>query len=161
MGSMYNVSIRDIKRQAGLTKKVEYNEPCDIAEVDLLGPVNVVLKLTNATSRITIDGHIETHVSLTCSRCLESYRHHLQFDFFEEFLPEGSPELGNGKDLEWEDLSRFTYTGDSIDVYELIRQNILAEVPMKPLCREDCKGLCTVCGENLNSESCSCSVDSE
>lgn len=154
--NMYNISIRDIKRQAGLTKKVEYNEPFDIVEVDLSEHVNVVLKLTNASSRITIDGNIETSVSLTCSRCLKTYRHHLKFDFFEEFLPEGSPELGDEKDLEWEDLSRFSYNGDSIDVYELIRQNILAEIPIKPLCREDCRGLCTVCGRNLNYESCSC-----
>jgi len=156
---MYNISIRDIRRQAGLTKKVEYNESFDVAEVELSGPVKIFLKLTNASSRITVNGHIEAHVLLTCSRCLETYSHHLNFDFFEEFLPEGSPELIIRKDLDWEDLSRFSYVGDSIDVYEMIRQNILAEIPIKPLCDENCRGLCIVCGINLNNESCFCSFD--
>jgi uncharacterized protein len=158
---MITLNIHDIRKQPGLSMTWDYEDTPDIAEVDLEDKVYVKLKLTNVASRILVEGSIRTAVKLECARCLVDYVCPLEFSFIEEFLPEGSPELSEHDTLSWEDLSRFSFSGDIIDIYEMIRQNIITAVPVKPLCSEDCKGLCINCGKSRNTESCSCPVEEE
>lgn len=156
---MIRVNIRRIKKQNGLTTTFESTRGPDLAEVDLEEPFYTRLKFTNASSRIIVNGLIRVVILLECVRCLEKFPYRAEFEFYEEFLPEDSPELKDENNLEWEDLSRFTYDGDEIDVYELLRQNILTAIPMKPLCDENCRGICPKCGADLNREACSCNLE--
>lgn len=59
-------------------------------------------------------------------------------------------------ELDSENLSVAYYEGDRIDLGEEVRQSIILALPMKPVCREDCLGLCSHCGRNLNKEKCGC-----
>lgn len=134
------ISIFDIVKQPGLSKRFEYKGSVDLVQVDLASDVEIEFKLTNASSRILLEGYIRTSIFLTCSRCLEQYAQALDIRVNEEFLPPGSSELETEK-LGWENVSLFTYENDQIDIYEVIRQNILAAIPIKPLCSEDCSGI--------------------
>ena len=57
------------------------------------------------------------------------------------------------------DLDLDYYTGESVDLESLLREQIILMMPLKPLCDENCKGLCPHCGANLNRETCTCSTD--
>ena len=59
-------------------------------------------------------------------------------------------------ELSEEDMSVDFIMGDEIDLDEVVREQIYFSLPMKSLCREDCRGLCPVCGINLNKEECKC-----
>ena len=64
---------------------------------------------------------------------------------------------GDGeREIEEDDLTTAFYENDEIDLGHLMREQFYLSLPMKPLCRTDCRGLCVVCGTNLNRETCSC-----
>jgi uncharacterized protein len=101
---------------------------------------------------------LSTAVELTCSRCLSLFQQPLTLNFEEEYLPTVDVVSGVPLPLS-EESSTFTIDGHHIlDLMEAIRQYTLLTIPMKPLCREDCAGLCPNCGQNLNQGPCDCPV---
>jgi uncharacterized protein len=85
-------------------------------------------------------------VSQPCVRCLEPVVQEIDLDINETYL------LNSEDDPDQEDV--FALESDVLDVTDIVRQNLLVEVDEFPLCREDCKGLCPVCGANLNETTC-------
>lgn len=100
----------------------------------------------------------KTKAKLICSKCLEEFEFPLEVEFEEEFFPTRDVETGAPIPLpEDEDLEGFSISEKHIlDLREAIRQYILLSLPMKPLCRPDCAGLCPKCGHNLNMGPCGC-----
>lgn len=105
---------------------------------------------------IAIRFQLEGEAALQCSRCLGSFRHPIHVDITEEFRPGRGGVPGELEDDAETGATFVRYQGDRIDVGEVLRQHILLEVPMKPLCREDCQGLCPTCGQNRNEDRCRC-----
>ena len=106
---------------------------------------------------ILVHAALDVETSLDCSRCLSSYRHASSIAIEEEFLP--SVDLPSGRNLsaESEDGADFHIDGDhTLDLTEAVRQYAIASEPLKPLCTDDCSGLCHSCGANLNVSSCQC-----
>lgn len=135
-----NVHIGEILKQSGLYRRFHYEGDLDLAEADLDGGVEIDLKLTNVSSRILVEGVVKTSIILECARCLESFDWPVEIEIQEQFLPAKSPELED-RDLGWDNLSLFAFSEDRIELYEVLRQNILASIPAKPLCDEECPGL--------------------
>ena len=73
------------------------------------------------------------------------------------YLPH-SENIGDEREVEEDDLSDAFYRDDQIDLGQLMEEQFYLALPMKPLCREDCRGLCASCGANLNEETCDCQV---
>jgi len=73
--------------------------------------------------------------------------------------PKSDDEQPDDLELSKEDLEECFYRGDVIDLTEILREQILLALPMYPRCSPDCKGLCSVCGVNLNQEACDCNRD--
>lgn len=95
-----------------------------------------------------------------CSRCVSRFRLPIKLSVEEEFLP--TVDVNTGELLRVDEGDEGTFTiGQShmLDLREALRQYEIASTPMKPLCREDCAGLCPVCGTNLNEGSCTCAVE--
>lgn len=112
------------------------------------------LMLTNAGEGILATGIVRGHVVGTCDRCLERAEFDLAAEVDEYFLfkaPSETSSLGEGED----DVD-FSLVGDdhTIDLTDALEASVLMETPFVVLCREDCKGLCPVCGENLNEHDC-------
>ena len=126
----------------------------DSSEILVLGKIRVTLTADRQLREIRIRGQFQVNVELPCSRCLEPVRFPVvaQFDqFYESEHPlEGEIELQE-KDTE---ISFFS--GDFIEVSDIVREQILLALPVKPICEEACKGLCPHCGKNRNQEACSC-----
>ncbi len=114
--------------------------------------------LTRAARGILLAGSFSCPVRLTCGRCLASFPHLVGFDVQEMFYP--SIDIATGLPLalpEEDDSSSFTIDEHHLlDTSEMIRQYCLLAIPMKPLCRADCGGLCPDCGANLNEKHCGC-----
>jgi uncharacterized protein len=100
-------------------------------------------------------GHFEGH----CSRCLQQYPFILEKSF--EFVLSPAPAKSDNKkisELNREELGLSYYSGEEINLTPLIKEQILLALPTRPLCEENCLGLCGSCGANLNFEACACST---
>ncbi len=112
------------------------------------------LMLTNAGEGILATGMVRGHVVGTCDRCLDPAAFDLAAEVDEYFLfkaPSETSSLGDGED----DVD-FALVGSdhTIDLTEALEAAVLMDTPFVVLCREDCKGLCPVCGQNLNEADC-------
>ncbi|MCI5872810.1 MAG: DUF177 domain-containing protein [Clostridiales bacterium] len=100
--------------------------------------------------RLLIQGDVDLTVSIPCSRCLEDVPTDIHFSVDKEL------EL-NGSEVNDEEMEVTDYLiGLNLDIDKLIYGEILVNWPMKVLCKEDCKGICKVCGMNLNKGNCDC-----
>lgn len=120
----------------------------------LRGRVEIVDKGT-----VHVRGRLESTVEIDCGRCLERYPVALgqELDLF--YLPRAA-----GQDEAQEEEVELTdrdvvvgyYDADQLDLGEVVREQVLLALPLKPLCREDCRGLCPTCGQNRNLSPCGC-----
>ena len=109
------------------------------------------------TGRYKVAGRLTGELELTCSRCLEPFRLPVTTEFDLRYVPRVENAGEGEREVEEDDLSTAFYDGDEIDLSHLITEQFQLALPMKPLCRHDCKGLCPHCGTNLNTGSCGCS----
>lgn len=155
-----NVDISNLKQQIGNELIIEQDEKFDVLdEVKFTSPLPVKLHLINTGEVIKITGHLEGEVLLQCIRCLEDFNYNLQWDFkidLYERKEKVEVEYYN-KQLKANELEKSFYQGKNIDLKEEIRQQIILSLPMKTICKEDCLGLCSNCGVNLNKITCGCS----
>lgn len=88
-------------------------------------------------------GEVTTQVVLNCSRCLKTFTKDLHLEINEQLSINGDDEF-------------ISINNDNIDIYEIIENSIIVELPVKRLCNEECKGLCQYCGGDLNHKQCCC-----
>ena len=133
--------------------------PIDEAELRVIEALQLSGRLEHADdSAFHLSGSISAAVELACVRCLEPFRLDLREILDLLFLPP-SANAGSGDEehkLKDEDLSVSFYREDKIDLSQLIREQLYLALPMKPVCRADCAGLCPVCGVNRNLTRCDC-----
>jgi len=129
-------------------------------EIGQVGDVEWSGYLERKGSRIRFAGSLTATLEPPCVRCLEPSREVLRRDFdlfFEErdsFIFEEDAEI----ELEEADTHTAFITGTMLNLADVIAEQLVLALPMKPLCASDCKGLCPVCGRNLNTDPCECTV---
>lgn len=101
-------------------------------------------------------GRIEALLDLGCGRCLERFPWSVGVDIDMLYLPESENALEGDARIEEADVNTAFYRDEKIDLAELVREQFQLTVPMKPLCRDDCLGLCVHCGGNRNTTPCEC-----
>jgi uncharacterized protein len=123
---------------------------------EIVAPVELEFDIHKDKDKFRLVGRVRTELELTCSRCVEPYLFPIDAQFDQRYLPssaasgETETQVGEG------DLETSYYADDEIDLNELMREQFYLALPMKPLCREDCRGLCPQCGTNLNTGTCDC-----
>ena len=90
---------------------------------------------------------VKTEIERTCGRCLKVFTEPLAAQVVEKFYPAGAENIEN---------DAFIYESDLLDITEPVRESLLLAVPLQSLCREDCRGLCPVCGADRNEGDCGC-----
>jgi uncharacterized protein len=105
---------------------------------------------------VRITGRMRGSIEASCSRCLEPFAVAVDAPLDLMFLPIGENAGVGEHEVGEDDLGVSFYREETIDLGDMMREQIYLAVPMKPLCREDCKGLCPVCGINRNREVCTC-----
>ena len=166
------LDLNEIAHSVGMhyTYPVDEEEP----EFEPLGltldaPVRGSLDFFNTGKVIVVRGGLDTVVRLECSRCLTQFARPQHVDVEEELpvvslgpYPLSEEEQREEEELEEElAVPEELFHENVLDLTELIRQNLLVALPLAPVCREDCRGLCPHCGKDLNSGACSCVSEEE
>jgi len=120
-------------------------------------PVALTFDVLKDKRQFRLVGRLKTTLELPCGRCLEPFSWPVDASFDLRYQPLA---VGSGQEVERQidedDLSTAVYENDEIDLALLMREQFVLSLPMKPLCGGECKGLCTVCGTNLNRGTCAC-----
>lgn len=124
----------------------------EFSQAAMSGTVN----LTKHGHDILVRGRLAGELSLSCGRCLEPFSVPAEAEFDLLLVPAPQGEVSEDEELSAQQLDLDFYSGEIVDLEAIIREQIILMMPLKPLCQEDCKGLCPVCGANLNLETCSC-----
>ena len=105
---------------------------------------------------VTVSGSMKADVEISCVRCLEAFHRVVDREFEVAYLRAGVGPGVDESELDEKDLDLDYYPEEGIDLQQVLREQLILWLPMKPLCRPECEGLCLQCGANLNQVSCSC-----
>ncbi len=111
---------------------------------------DIDLQVNKVLREVAVSGNVQFSIEAPCSRCLQT----VKLDLKPEVNLVLTPKESTGE--EDDDLNHETYVGDEVDISGYIREQIAMSLPFKVVCTEDCKGLCSSCGINLNNENCEC-----
>ncbi len=124
-------------------------------------PVALGFDIFKDKDQFRLAGRVETTLELPCSRCLDPFRWPVDSTFDLRYQPHAA-NAGEGEiEVEEDDLTTAFYENDTIDLGQLMREQFFLALPMKPLCRPDCRGLCPSCGANRNQGACACTIEWE
>ncbi|HEY65335.1 MAG TPA: DUF177 domain-containing protein [Caldilineae bacterium] len=153
----YNVA-QLLKAPIGAVRHYHIDEDVTGLDPDLVPTERLrgEVTLLRTGNGILVTGHLTTEVEVVCSRCLEPSSVALEVDLEEEFRPTVDVITGRHLLMEEEDQALWIDAQHILDLHEVVRQNLLLALPLHPLCREDCAGICPQCGQNLNEGPCDC-----
>ena len=149
---MIRINVAEIKKRLVGSKTFAYEltpDELDITDTDLkvTAPIQLEGVVENAGDVILLKADVKTEIERTCGRCLKVFTVPLAAQVVEKFYPAGAENIEN---------DAFIYESDLLDITEPVRESLLLAVPLQSLCREDCRGLCPVCGADRNEGDCGC-----
>ena len=113
-------------------------------------------QLTRHIAQTDIEGTISAELEIECTRCLQQIDRKFEIPFKAAFVTEENYTQAKEAELSAKDLDVSIFDGNEIDLTELVREQILLNLPEQVFCKEDCKGLCEKCGANRNLIDCNC-----
>jgi uncharacterized protein len=122
----------------------------------LAAAVEGTLSLQRTRKGIEVQGSIRTAVSLACARCLQEFPLPMVSEFEESFLLLKYAPAEEDTELLDDDMGVSFLPEEGVDLKDIVEEQIWLNIPIKPLCNEQCKGLCAVCGGDLNRAECGC-----
>jgi DUF177 domain-containing protein len=134
--------------------------PADQDTFRVVAPIALGFDVYKDKDQFRLVGRVQTTLELPCSRCLEGFRWPIDAAFDLRYQPHAVNTGEGEREIEEDDLTTAFYERDEIDLGQLMREQFYLALPMKPLCREDCRGLCATCGANLNHGACGCKTES-
>lgn len=138
-------------------RELEY----DIKGLELLGrelvfqgPVRVHLKYVFDGDGIIADGSLEAVLVENCARCGKEFLLPFEQSFHERFIRVNAGQANESSNED--DSDSYVFSGDKLDLNDLLRDTLILNLPISSVCADDCKGLCPTCGTDLNFGACSC-----
>ena len=154
-------SVRDLE-----VKKIHFETEYPAGEIDFLDPgveQYSVLKtrgvaelLSNTLGEIRVKGHLDVTIQAACDRCLEPAQFPVDSDFDLFYRPVESGVLPEEARIDDGELEIAFYEEGGVALKDVLREFVLLAMPMRKLCREDCRGICPLCGSNRNLKECRC-----
>jgi uncharacterized protein len=133
--------------------------PLDDPEVRLVEPAEVSGRIRRKGADVELRGQLHTKLEVPCGRCLQPVELPISTEFNERFVRTISWAAEEQHELGAEDLNISVFDDEGIELDALVREEILLAVPVNVLCREDCQGLCPLCGIDRNMDNCQCDND--
>ena len=124
--------------------------------VRLTGDIAVKGEIAKHIAQTDVRGEIATKIEIDCTRCLQPVAQDLKIPFDVSFITPEYDATARETELNRSELETAVFEGDELDVNELVREQILLNLPEQTFCKEDCKGLCPKCGQNRNLTDCKC-----
>ncbi len=148
-GRPWYVPVGALRRRFGSSRDIEVEAPVphlavSYAHVPDEALVSFKGTVTSTMGGVVVSGTVRAPYEGECRRCLEEARGELVIDVSEICLDEPEPDLGYRVDPEW------------LDLEPIVHDACILELPLAPLCREACLGLCPICGVNRNDQTCDC-----
>jgi uncharacterized protein len=125
-------------------------------EFHITMPVEYELTVKKFDDLVTIQGPVHFEAIFTCGRCLEEFTQRIAVDMNIRLTSKAKLPQASELALKSEDMDVYFYDSDEIDLDPFIYEEALLDMPIRPICKEDCQGLCGVCGKNKNLETCDC-----
>jgi DUF177 domain-containing protein len=152
----------DLTKRHGSRERVERTldpsafDPQD-EDYRVAAPVELSMDVEKAGGEaFRVSGRVKTRLELVCSRCVEPFDVPVDASFELRYLPQAENAGEGEREIAEDDLTTAYYREGTLDISELLREQFQLTLPMKPLCSDDCRGLCPECGTNLNRTTCSC-----
>jgi uncharacterized protein len=151
----------DLSRFRGNIDQVDrLVDPADLArpgdEFRVVTPAHLVVEVRKDEQKVRLVGRLSAGLECACGRCLEPFGVAVDTPLDLLFLPFSASAGAAEGEVADDDVGVSFYRDDVIDLGDVMRDEFHLALPMKPLCRPDCKGLCPVCGVNRNRETCAC-----
>ncbi len=149
------IDIKTISRSKEAFIEIETElDPDDLAvsiqDYRLIGPLSFTGRLQAAGDGVfALNGRLTAAYEGECARCLIPVQCRADVALKETYRPAAAPEEGEVEDS-------YRYEGYTVDILPAIRDNLVLALPQRLLCRDDCRGLCPICGANLNEKTCGC-----
>ena len=154
------LDLRGFRGEIDEVARVFAPETFSLADEDfrVVAPVDFRAHVSKDTQKVRLTGRVKTTLETGCGRCLETFPIPVDAPFDLMFLPEtvAGQDGESEKEVGDDDVGVSHYKDDEIDLGEVMREQFILALPMKPLCRPDCKGLCPICGANRNRQACEC-----
>ena len=129
-------------------------------EVVFSSPVRIQAVVCSSSDHTwNLKGQVEARLNLKCGRCLKEFVFPLKTVFSLIFIrveDEVGEDMQEEREMAAEEAGMIPFAGEELDLCEAVQEQVIMALPVRPLCREDCRGLCPVCGADLNEESCTC-----
>jgi uncharacterized protein len=122
----------------------------------VVAPVSLVFDLYKDKDQFRLAGRVKTTLEMPCGRCLEPLQVPVDAPFDLRYRPRAPQQADADREIQEDDFSSAYYDDDTIDLGQLMSEQFYLALPMKPLCQDDCRGLCPQCGANLNRGTCAC-----
>jgi uncharacterized protein len=126
--------------------------------IGISDPIKVRIDVYKAGDKYVLEGDLAGSIKISCDRCLEDYDLEIKTGF-KLFFTQPS-RYGTKAEIELleEDMETGFINGDDIELDDIFREQLYLSLPIKSLCREECQGLCPVCGTDLNLQRCNCRI---
>lgn len=137
----------------GFSENIKFNAELQLSNIQLLHPnvqVDVDGTLFNNGERYIFSAEVKANLNFQCHSCLDSFSKQISFEMNEVYAK---------TDIDDEEVLIFSSKDNIIDFTEAIKRNVILNLPMKAICSENCKGLCSSCGQNLNENKCDCNTE--
>lgn len=134
---------------------LEFQESVKVS-VPLLSPVKARLRLGKVGSEVLAQGEVTTRMELQCSRCLRNFPKDMDMNINVVYHPVEELSGEEKHEVREDELDTGFYKDDELDIQDLVMEQILLNIPMKPLCSESCRGICPKCGADMNVNPCRC-----
>ena len=155
---LINVSTLLLEPVGSARRHVANAERVTVEEADYARTIDGELALIRSVRGILVHAELDMIAALECGRCLDPVEETITITFDEEYVPERRPDTGEPTpDLKPEEFRIDEHR--HLDLSEAVRQYEQSAIPLQPLCRDDCAGLCPICGQNRNEARCDCPTD--
>jgi uncharacterized protein len=128
----------------------------DEEDARLTKPPEVSGRVSRKGNEVRLRGKLSASAEVDCDRCLKTVIIPIETEFDVTYFPAADYSASDAAELLEEDLNVSFFEGETIDIDELVREQVLLALPARALCGDDCKGLCPVCGADRNTDSCDC-----
>jgi uncharacterized protein len=135
--------------------QVEFLDP-KLRQIGLLRAQGKAELAVESLGEIRVKGHLKADMEAECDRCLEMSRFPIDSDFELFYRPAADGYGDEERILDKEEAEMGFYESGGLDLKDVLREFVLLALPMQRLCKEDCAGICPVCGQNRNKLACQC-----
>jgi uncharacterized metal-binding protein YceD (DUF177 family) len=147
----WRLDLRELGRRAGSMREIDRTAPApegwrvELIGVPACGEVHLHLRLESVMEGVLVTGDLDVPVTGSCARCLEPIEDTLHLDVQELYAYEGSTTEATSEEDEVRRIE-----GDFLDLAPLVRDTVVLNLPLAPVCTDDCAGLCVDCGQRLD-----------